>query len=183
LINDTLGPTNNQNDRNLKITLFTIALTRPLNQSESSGTIEPLNNNYFEINAVNKNNGNRPEFSELICVNNSDVPTPLFSFSAETDSIKIASSYLTQPILVLPRLIELNGNDQNAFYSGISEFVITIWEAGILIADDPATPNVIEQLNAEYIKNYIDLNLSKGTITQDSFDSYINVVKIAENYF
>jgi hypothetical protein len=55
LINDTLGPTNNQNDRNLKIALFTIALTRPLNQSESSGTIEPLNNNYFEINAVNKN--------------------------------------------------------------------------------------------------------------------------------
>jgi len=183
LINDTLGPTNNQNDRNLKIALFTIALTRPLNQSESSGTIEPLNNNYFEINAVNKNNGNKPEFSELICVNNSDVPTPLFSFSSETDSIKIASSYLAQPILVLPNLVTLNGTDQNAYYSGVSEFVITIWEAGILNSDDPATPNVVEPLNAEYIKNYVDINLSKGTITQDSFDSYLNVVKIAENYF
>jgi hypothetical protein len=79
--------------------------------------------------------------------------------------------------------VTLNGTDQNAYYSGVSEFVITIWEAGILNSDDPATPNVVEPLNAEYIKNYVDINLSKGTITQDSFDSYLNVVKIAENYF
>jgi hypothetical protein len=182
LINDTLGPNTSDNVRNLKIVLFTIALTRPLNQSSGSEIIEPLNNNYFEINAVNKNNGNRPEFSKLICVNNSDVATPLFAFTGESDSIKIASSYLSQPIVLLPRLVTLNGTGNDAYYSGVSQFVITIWEAGLLNIDDPAT-SVVEELDESFIKNYVEINIEEGFITKNSFDSYVDVVKIAENYF
>jgi hypothetical protein len=115
-------------------------------------------------------------------VNNSDVATPLFAFTGESDSIKIASSYLSQPIVLLPRLVTLNGTGNDAYYSGVSQFVITIWEAGLLNIDDPAT-SVVEELDESFIKNYVEINIEEGFITKHSFDSYVDVVKIAENYF
>ena len=172
---------NNVSDKNLKIVLFTIALTRPINQSESVGIIEPLNQNYFSINAINVNSGNRPEFSELICVNDSDTPKPLFSFTGQSQSIAIASSYLSQPILLLPELNNLNGNNTESFDESVAQFVIAIWDSGFLDADE--NTEGVQPVSAANIKDFVTNNLNNGVLTQQLYDSYVAVSKIAQTFF
>jgi len=160
LIND------NVTDLNTKLALFTIALTRSTNISASSGMVEPLNKNYFELNAIN-DFGERPEFKQLICVESDGYPTPLFSFTGETDAINIAKSIINPITSIINDLKVVTSTTEDA----IAHFVIVVWDIGEF------------GISAEQIKNILQENLQKGLITQKNYEANVNAAKIAQSYF
>jgi hypothetical protein len=160
---------NNVTERDIKLSLFTIALTRGINASNDVGTIEPLNKNYFELNAINLRQGVRPEFKELICVESDGFPTPLFSFTGETDSIKVASSFIVGMVPIITVLKTENGGSEE---DAIAQFIIATWDNGAGFT-----------LDAKGIKAFVIDNITNNEVAQATYDSYVATVKIAQSYF
>ena len=159
----------NVTERDLKLSLFTIALTRGVNASNDAGIIEPLNKNYFEINAINKNNGIRPEFNQLICVESDGYATPLFSFTGETEAITVANSYLVGMVKIINDLKSVNdGSEEDA----ITQFIIATWDNSFGFNE-----------TADKIKTTVLSNIMNDNVAVATYDSYVAVVKIAQKYF
>ena len=159
----------NVTNKDVKIILFTIALTRDINASSESEIIEPLNRNYFGISANNSNSGIRPEFDKLICVESDGIPTPLFTFSSETGSIAVASSYVSPLIPILTDLKNILGNTEE---TAIAKFVLYVWDSG------EGFGKTAPEINAG-----VDKLISDNLISKSTYDAYVAVVKIAQKYF
>lgn len=159
----------NVTERDLKLTLFTIALTRSVNASNDSGIIEPLNKNYFEINAINNTQGVRTEFNQLICVESDGYATPLFSFTGETEAITVANAYLNGMVNIINDLKSVNnGSEEDA----ITQFIISTWDNGFGFGQ-----------TADVIKSTVLSNIANNNVAIATYDSYVAVVKIAQKYF
>jgi hypothetical protein len=167
--------TDTTNNRVCKIILFTIALTRPTGASSSSGLFEPLNKNYFEINAVNEQQQSVLNTFELICTQTrGNIPTPLFSYSSDTGSIFTANSIVKPTLPVIDALNTINGGTNitsEVEAKSVAQYAIRVWDAGFF------------NESANEINDAINENLNRGTITEDDFQSYINIAKIAQTYF
>ena len=164
--------------RVIKTLIFTIAISRRMNQPKT-GIIQPPNNNLFEISATN-DFGNGSNFKNLICYDNGTEGTPIFSFDNEGQSVKVLNNWYNGPSRMVTNLNTLN-TDINLTpaqieQKTISQLIITTWDT--LVGVDPANP-----LNEQGIRSFVLDNIVNDRLLEDTYKSYQKLVEYAQRYF
>ena len=174
----TLINTNVTLGRTIKTLIFTIAISRRMNQG-TSGMIQPPNNNLFEISAINYF-GNGPEFKNLICYDNGVEGIPIFSFDNEGQSVKVLNNWYNGPSRMVNNLNTLNTDvnltPEQIEQKTISQLIITTWDT--LVGVDPANP-----LNEQGIRSFVLDNIANDKLLEGTYTAYQKLVEVSQRYF
>jgi hypothetical protein len=174
----TLINTNVTLGRAIKTLIFTIAISRRMNQPKT-GIIQPPNNNLFEISAINYF-GNGPQFKNLICYDNGTEGLPIFSFDNKGQSVKVLNNWYNGPSRMITNLNTLNSavnlTPEQIEQKTIAQLILTTWDT--LVGVDPTYP-----LDEQGIRDFILDNINKSKLLLDTYDSYQKLVEIAQRYF
>jgi hypothetical protein len=169
-------------DKNIKVTLFTLALTRTSNGFEGN-MFQTINNNIFEISAVNVF-PTYSGFSSLVCATVTDYNVPLFSFNYVAEGVFILLKYYEPFVNFINELKDLNDGitDQEKYEKAIAQIIITTWDTTVAFGDNTASPPVAPY-TAQQVKDFVLVNVQNNNILSATYDSYINACKIAFTYF
>jgi hypothetical protein len=165
--------------RTIKTLIFTIALSKRMNQGTAS-TLQPPNNNLFEISAVFNNFGSGPEFKSLICYDNGTEGIPMFSFDNKGQSIKVLNNWYNGPSRMVTNLNTLNTDinltPEQIEQKTIAQLMLTTWDTFVGI--NPANP-----LDEQGIRNYVLDNISNDAVLKSKYEVYQKLVSVAQTYF
>ena len=165
--------------RTIKTLIFTIALSKRMNQGTAS-TLQPPNNNLFEISAVFNNFGSGPEFKSLICYDNGTEGIPMFSFDNKGQSIKVLNNWYNGPSRMVTNLNTLNTDinltPEQIEQKTIAQLMLTTWDTFVGI--NPANP-----LDEQGIRNYVLDNISNDAVLKSKYEGYQKLVSVAQTYF
>jgi len=167
-------------DRTMKVLIFTIAISRPMNLLKSD-VISVPNNNLFEVSAINNYFGNGPEFKKLLCYDDGVAGVPIFSFDNKSQSAKVLNRWYNQISKMVPNLNILNTavglTPEQIEQKTITQLIITTW-------DNLSGVGGLNPLDEQGIRSFVLDNVNSGNKqAKDAYELYQTLVEGAQRYF